>query len=51
MSRTRHLPAARLVIESDERFDFAVLPADDLSQWDVRDYPPARVGIWRPIKT
>ena len=34
-----------LVVEADERFDFARLPkADD---WDVRAYPPAFVGILR----
>jgi 16S rRNA (guanine966-N2)-methyltransferase len=38
-----------LVIESDERFDFDVLTAGDKSEWDVREYPPARVGIWRPV--
>jgi 16S rRNA (guanine966-N2)-methyltransferase len=39
-----------LVIESDERFDFDVLTAGGESEWDVREYPPARVGIWRPVK-
>ena len=32
-------------VESDERFDFAVLPHAD--QWDVRTYRPAVVGIYR----
>jgi 16S rRNA (guanine966-N2)-methyltransferase len=41
-----------LVVESDERFDFADLPGgvkQDRSDagWDVREYPPARVGVWR----
>ena len=43
-----HAPAAStLVIESDQRFDFAHLIGDDTAAWDVREYPPARVGIWR----
>ena len=33
-----------IVVESDERFDFADLPSAD--QWEVRAYPPAKVGIW-----
>lgn len=32
------------VVESDERFVFAELP--DPEGWDVREYPPARVGIY-----
>jgi len=40
-------PASTLVIESDQRFDFAGLIGENNSAWDVRDYPPARVGIWR----
>lgn len=39
-----------LVIESDERFDFDTLAGGDRLEWDVRDYPPARIGIWRPVK-
>jgi len=39
-----------LVIESDERFNFDVLTAGSELEWDVREYPPARVGIWRPAK-
>jgi 16S rRNA (guanine966-N2)-methyltransferase len=31
------------VVESDERFDFAGLPLPD--RWNIRDYPPARVGL------
>jgi 16S rRNA (guanine966-N2)-methyltransferase len=34
-----------LVVESDQRFDFAQLVKAD--SWNVRDYPPARVGIYR----
>jgi 16S rRNA (guanine966-N2)-methyltransferase len=34
-----------LVVESDQRFDFAVL--DRQEPWNIRDYPPARVGICR----
>jgi 16S rRNA (guanine966-N2)-methyltransferase len=36
------------VIESDERFDFPRLIGDNKTAWDVRVYPPAVVGIWRP---
>lgn len=43
-----HAPAAStLIIESDQQFDFAHLIDDNQQAWDVRDYPPARVGIWR----
>ena len=40
------------VVESDERFDFADLPGGvkqdrHSTGWDVREYPPARVGVWR----
>lgn len=34
-----------LVVEADERFDFAQLPEPEA--WDVRPYPPAVVGIYR----
>jgi 16S rRNA (guanine(966)-N(2))-methyltransferase RsmD len=33
------------VVESDRRFDLAVLP--DAAQWDVREYAPAVVAIYR----
>lgn len=33
-----------IVVESDERFDFNLLP--DAAQWDVRAYPPAVAGIY-----
>jgi 16S rRNA (guanine966-N2)-methyltransferase len=33
-----------LVVESDERFDFSLLPDSDA--WDVRRYPPALIGIY-----
>lgn len=33
---------ARLVVEADERFDFASMP--DV-EWDIREYKPARIGI------
>jgi 16S rRNA (guanine966-N2)-methyltransferase len=37
-------PAGSLfVVESDERFEFGLLP--EPSQWDVRDYRPAKVGL------
>jgi hypothetical protein len=38
-------PAGSLFcVEADEQFDFAQLP--DPTQWDVRVYPPAHMGIW-----
>ncbi|QDU58100.1 RsmD family RNA methyltransferase [Aeoliella mucimassa] len=41
-----------IVVESDERFDFDLLPGPVKqtrhdSGWDVRPYPPAVVGVWR----
>jgi 16S rRNA (guanine966-N2)-methyltransferase len=37
-----------VVVESDERFDFAALAVGDAAEaWDVRPYPPAVVGVWR----
>ena len=44
-------PASTLVVESDQRFDFAPLIGDNMAAWDVRDYPPAQVGIWRLTKS
>lgn len=42
----RHAPAGSLfAVEADERFDFTLLPEAD--RWDVREYPPAVVGILR----
>lgn len=41
-------PASTLVVEADQRFDFTSLIGENQTAWDVRDYPPARVGIWRP---
>ena len=39
-------PAESLfVVESDARFEFDALP--EAESWDVREYPPARVGILR----
>jgi 16S rRNA (guanine966-N2)-methyltransferase len=35
-------PDSLLVVESDERFDFELLPGE----WDVRTYAPAVVGVW-----
>jgi len=38
-------PAQSLfAVESDRRFDFGLLPEPD--RWDVRQYPPALVGVW-----
>ncbi len=31
------------MVEADRNFDFALLP--DPANWDVRQYPPATVGI------
>ena len=36
--------ASLFVVESDDRFDFALLPDPD--SWDVRSYAPAVVGIY-----
>ena len=38
-------PDSTFVVEADERFDYATLPAPD--GWDVREYRPARIGIQR----
>jgi 16S rRNA (guanine966-N2)-methyltransferase len=43
-------PKSVLVVEADERLDFAKLTALDVggdSFWDVRTYPPAVVGVGR----
>lgn len=44
-------PKSVMVVEADERLDFAKLPALDVgggdSFWDVRTYPPAVVGVGR----
>lgn len=49
--RARAPARSVVVVESDDRFDFALLPTDSLDHesaaWDVRAYPPAVVGIWR----
>jgi 16S rRNA (guanine966-N2)-methyltransferase len=36
---------SQIAVEADERFDFSLLP--HASQWRVRTYPPAVVGILR----
>ena len=38
-------PASMLLVEADTEFDFHLLP--QATHWDVRDYPPARVGLQR----
>jgi 16S rRNA (guanine966-N2)-methyltransferase len=38
-------PGSMFAVEADERFDFGMLPRAD--QWDVREYPPAVVGVLR----
>lgn len=45
-------PSSTIVVESDERFDFSLLPGQVKesrhdSGWDIRTYPPAVVGVWR----
>jgi 16S rRNA (guanine966-N2)-methyltransferase len=36
-------PDSLLVVESDQRFDFAAF--EDLGDWDIRAYPPAILGL------
>lgn len=38
-------PKSIFVVEADARFDVATLPEPD--GWDVREYPPARVAIYK----
>ncbi len=38
-------PGSQMMVESDDRFDFAQLPS--ALQWDVRPYYPAVVGLYR----
>jgi hypothetical protein len=35
---------SQMVVEADERFDFGLLKLPE--RWDVREYPPAVVGIF-----
>ena len=45
-----HAPAGSiLIVEADEHFDFSLLRGDEANadNWDVRDYPPAVIGVWR----
>ena len=37
--------ASVFVVEADDRFDFSQLPVHE--EWDVRQYPPAVVGVLR----
>ena len=39
-------PESIFVVEADRRFDFKTLP--HAGDWDVREYPPAVVGIYHP---
>lgn len=42
-----HAPDGSLfVVESDQRFDFNCLA--ELGDWDIRSYPPAKVGLLDP---
>ncbi len=38
------LSESQFCVEADERFDFNLLPHS--TEWDVRRYPPAIVGVW-----
>jgi 16S rRNA G966 N2-methylase RsmD len=38
-------PESMVVVEADTRFDFTQLA--DEHNWDVREYPPAVIGLWR----
>jgi len=38
-------PGSRIMVESDARFDTSDLP--DAERWDVREYPPAVIAIYR----
>lgn len=38
-------PGSRLIVETDERFNPEDLP--DAAEWDVRQYPPAVVSLYR----
>jgi 16S rRNA (guanine966-N2)-methyltransferase len=51
VSVMRAAPAGSIVVvEADERFDFALLPTGDgCRAWDVRSYAPAVVGVWRKL--
>lgn len=45
-------PGSMLVVEADQRFDFSLLPGGVKESrtdpgWDVREYPPAVVGVYR----
>ncbi len=45
-------PGSMVVVESDERFDFNLLPGGTVgdkrdADWQVRTYSPAVVGVWR----
>ncbi len=39
-------PESIAVVESDQHFDPSSLDSDGGSEWDVRIYPPAVVGVW-----
>lgn len=38
-------PGSMFAVEADERFDFGLLP--QAGEWDVREYSPAVVGVYR----
>jgi 16S rRNA (guanine(966)-N(2))-methyltransferase RsmD len=41
------LPGSLIVVESDARFDTGQLP--DQSEWDVRQYPPSTIALYRKL--
>jgi 16S rRNA (guanine966-N2)-methyltransferase len=47
--QTHAPPGSILIVEADERFDFAALAkqCNVSANWHVRAYPPAVIGIWR----
>lgn len=42
-------PGSIMIVESDDKFDFAVLTDSEAARgrWDIRTYAPAVVGLWR----
>ena len=42
-------PQSVLVVEADRRFDFGRIPKPDA--WDIREYSPAVVGIYRKAES
>ena len=40
-------PESVIVVEADQRIDWQPPVGDNRAAWDIREYPPAVVGIWR----